>query len=243
MTHIREIDKIGKETGMKVSLNNEYEVADFKKRLSGFQDKLDVVITIKEDKDSQTACELSGQITKEELLQFMEERSRVLHLGNQKDTLTGVFNRDYFRKRLQTIDRSGVLPVAVIMFNINDWKFANDHFGDEESDRLIKTVAEAIAEEGRPDYVIGRTDGDVFGVLIPRAEADEAKEYTARVKYRLNTFEDRILAPSVASGAVLKTSIYESIETLWSDAEYNMFEDKYRIKNAAGYRERLEHGL
>ena len=46
--------------------------------------------------------------------------------------------------------------------NINDWKFVNENYGDEESDRLIKTVAGILKQEAKPEYVMGRVDGDVF---------------------------------------------------------------------------------
>ncbi len=65
-------------------------------------------------------------------------------------------------------------PAAVICANINDWKFAYDHFGNEESDRLIKTVAGLIRKEAKEEYLIGRVDGDVFEIVIPTPEDGEA---------------------------------------------------------------------
>ena len=40
---------------------------------------------------------------------------------------------------------------TVLNVNINDWKFVNDHFGDEESDRLIKTIADILKKEAKPE--------------------------------------------------------------------------------------------
>jgi hypothetical protein len=51
------------------------------------------------------------------------------------------------------------------------------------------------------------------------------------------------LAPSVAIGNVLKENVEETLTDKLADAEYEMFEDKFEIKNAPGYRERLEKGL
>ena len=144
---------------------------------------------------------------------------------------------------MKLIDRSEVIPVAVINVNINDWKFVNDHYGDEESDRLIQTVAGILKEEAGAGYVVGRIDGDVFGVLIPMAEDGEAGEYAKKVSRRCDTYEDDILAPSVAIGIVCKTNIEETLEERLSDAEYEMFNNKFEVKNAPGYRERLEKGL
>lgn len=179
----------------------------------------------------------------EELEKQLEERKRISTGNEKEDVLTGVFHKLYFENRMKIIDRSEVVPVAVLNVNINDWKFVNDNFGDEESDRLIKTVAEILKEEAKPYFVIGRIDGDVFGVLIPMAEEGEAESYGARIQDRCFTYEDPILAPSVAVGIVYKTNIEETLEDKMSDAEYEMFDNKFEIKNAPGYRERLQKGL
>ena len=178
----------------------------------------------------------------EELEKQLETRKHRMSGNEKEDILTGVLNEIYFEDKMKLIDRSGVIPVAVINVNINDWKYVNDHFGDEESDRLIRTVAEILKEEAKPDYVLGRIDGDVFGVLIPMAEEEEAEGYGERVQNKCLAYEDPVLAPSVAVGIVYKTNIEEALEEKLSDAEYEMFNNKFEVKNAPGYRERLEKG-
>lgn len=174
----------------------------------------------------------------------LEQKLGVQHVqtarGENDDALTGVYHKLYFEDRMKVIDRAEVVPVAVINVNINDWKYVNDHFGDEESDRLIKTIADILKQEKKPDYVIGRVDGDVFIVLIPMAEDGEAEGYCQRVQQACLSYEDEILAPSVACGVVYKTNVEEMIEDKLDDAEYEMFNNKFEIKNAPGYRERLE---
>ncbi len=177
----------------------------------------------------------------------LEDKVGVKHVqtakGENEDVLTGVYHKHYFEERMSAIDSAEVVPVAVINVNINDWKFANDHFGDEESDRLIKTIADILRQESKPDYVIGRVDGDVFITLIPGAEDGEAEEYCARVQKACMDYEDPVLAPSVACGVVYKTNVEELLQDKLPDAEYEMFNNKFEVKNAAGYRERLEHGV
>lgn len=177
----------------------------------------------------------------------LEEKVGVQHVqtarGEKEDMLTGVYHKLYFEEQMQRLDDASVAPVAVINANINDWKFVNDHFGDEESDRLIKTIADIIKQEAKPDYIIGRVDGDVFIVLIPMVEAGEAEEYCANVQRACLEYEDAVLAPSVACGVVYKTNVEEQLKDKLPDAEYEMFNNKFEIKNASGYRERLEHGV
>lgn len=176
----------------------------------------------------------------------LEERLGEKHVqtvnGETKDALTGVSHKFYFEERMRAMDVSEVVPVAVINVNINDWKYVNDHYGNEESDRLIKTIAGFLQKEAKADYEIGRIDGDVFIVLIPMAEEGEAEDYCCRIQTDCLDFTDERLAPSVACGIVYKTNVEEKIADKLPDAEYEMFNNKLEIKSAPGYRERLEKG-
>lgn len=184
----------------------------------------------------------SGLYLDELQVEVGKDGEQILY-GEKKDALTGVWSKGYFDERMQIIDRAEIAPVALIQGNINDWKFVNDNYGEEESDRLIRVVAGLLQEYAKPDYVIGRCDGDVFNIAIPMPEDTEAEEYCRKVKEAALNYEDDRLAPSVAMGLVYKTNVEEKIADKWSDAEYEMFRDKIDLKNAPGYRERLSKGL
>lgn len=196
-------------------------------------------------KESMNSFPISSAEDMRLVVEYMEElegkdEAKQKEQASRMDELTGVFANDYFEKRMQIVDRSEVVPVAVVEININDWKYANDHYGDEESDRLIRIIADIVREEANPYFVIGRIDGDVFGVLIPMVEEGEAEDYARRIKERCVNYEDEKLAPSVAIGIVYKNNIEQSVQDLFSDAQYEMFEDKLAMKQEPGYRERLE---
>ena len=225
------------------NIDDPYQLDELRRLMENGSETMEVSIKLSEPSRSGARFELEGKVRTDEMIGYIDERKRTLHSNHQKDELTGLFTAEYFEKRMTTIDRSEVVPVAVINFNINSWKFVNDNFGDEASDRLIRIISGIITEEAKPYFVIGRMDGDIFGVLIPMALEGEAEAYIDSVTKRCNEYEDSILAPSVAAGVSYKTNIEQHIEDIMSDAEYAMFEKKYEIKNAAGYRERLEHGL
>lgn len=191
---------------------------------------------------------LQTYLQKEAML-YIEQNDNAENPGTRmynlekEDGLTGVFNKNYFENRLKIIERAEIVPVAVIVANINDWKFVNDNYGDDESDRLIQIIGGILRSEAKEEYVIGRVDGDVFHILIPLTEDNEAEEYAKVVQRKCEEFEDARLAPSVAIGIQYKTNIEEKISDKLSDAEYEMFENKLEMKNASGYTERLKHGL
>lgn len=181
----------------------------------------------------------------EELEQQLEREAA--QYSGQNDPLTGVLNRNHFISQMKELAEREVVPTAAICVNINDWRFVDNNFGEEESDRLIVTVADIlknkVEEAGLNHAVIGRVEGDVFNVLLPLAEEDEAKAYCDAVQQACDSFEDEKLAPSVAVGCVMRTNVEESFKNILSDAEYAMLENKFAIKNAPGYKERLEKGL
>lgn len=182
-----------------------------------------------------------------ELEQQLEKEVSQIKQSGQNDPLTGVLNRNCFISHMKELAEREVVPTAAICVNINDWRFVDDNFGEEESDRLIVTVADILkskAEEQGFEYaVIGKVEGDVFNVLLPLTEESEAKAYCDSIQQACDTFEDKILAPSIAVGCAMRTNVEESFKNILSDAEYAMLENKFEIKNAPGYRERLEKGL
>ena len=206
-------------------------------------DMVDSTVALLEELGEEAYKRRETSIYLEELERLLKERRRQISQNETDDPLTGVYHRNYFLTRMEAIDRSEAVPIAVLNVNINDWKFVNDHFGDEESDRLIQTVAAILKNQAGSDYIIGRIDGDAFGVLIPMATEEEAESYMEAVQRACDTYEDRILAPSVAIGYVIKTNIEEKLEDRLSDAEYEMFNNKFEVKNAKGYQERLRKGL
>ena len=208
--------------------------------LSTFLDKL---IETYESVGEQTYLHKETAVYADELESKLEKETYQAKHGEKNDELTGVLNRTYFENRLKIVDRSQIAPVSAICININDWKFVNDHYGDDESDRLIRIIAGIISKNAKPEYIIGRVDGDVFNVLIPMPEDGETERYCSAVKAECERYEDARLAPSVAIGHVLKENVEESLTDKLADAEYEMFEDKLAMKNAPGYLKRLKKGL
>ncbi len=183
----------------------------------------------------------------DELEQQLEKDADHAKYSSENDPLTGLLNRNHFISHMKELAEREVVPTAAICVNINDWKFVDNHFGEEESDRLVVTVAEILRnkaqEAGFAHAVLGRVEGDVFHVLLPLTEEEEAKAYCDAVQQACDNFEDDKLAPSVAVGCVMRTNVEESFKDILSDAEYAMLENKFVIKNAPGYKERLEKGL
>ena len=227
----------------KYSLDSQGGIDSLIEYMDNLAQDFTVSISLTQIGDKKPSATATGKMTRVEILRFLESKKLENYAASQKDELTGMLNCDFFRDKLAMVDKSEALPVAVVNFNINDWKVCNDNFGDEVSDRLIKTISNFIKFESKPEYVVGRIDGDVFAVLIPNAQQDEAEKFIEKVKTRCVDYDDDKILPSVAAGVVYKTNIDQSIDDLMSDAEYLMFKDKLAMKNDERYKRRLKRKL
>jgi diguanylate cyclase (GGDEF)-like protein len=89
----------------------------------------------------------------------------------RRDPLTGIANRLAFEESCARI-RSTDAPVGVVLADVDGLKVANDGHGHATGDRLLRSVADAVAgvaaDRGATAFRIG---GDEFVLLLPGGDA------------------------------------------------------------------------
>ncbi len=118
-------------------------------------------------------------------------RARLEHLA-QTDSLTGLYNHRFFHERLRselTLASRSRDPVAVLMFDLDDFKRVNDVYGHGVGDQLLIQVARVARETVRGSDVVCRIGGEEFGVIMPSCNARDALALAARLTERLRDTE------------------------------------------------------
>lgn len=91
------------------------------------------------------------------------------------DVLTGLPNRvlmaDRLRQNMAASRRSGKI-LAVAFLDLDGFKAINDRHGHDIGDRLLKFMAEDLAEELRASDTLSRISGDEFVVLLSNLDAN-----------------------------------------------------------------------
>ena len=109
----------------------------------------------------------------------LEERLRTFA---EVDSLTGLMNRRRFEETLvEHLGDSGGRGGALLLLDLDHFKFVNDSFGHAAGDDLIRTIAAVLAARVRGADVLARLGGDEFAVLLRSADAEEAATVARRL--------------------------------------------------------------
>jgi diguanylate cyclase (GGDEF)-like protein len=97
------------------------------------------------------------------------------------DVLTGLYNRAFFEEELHRAERGRRFPVSIIGADLNGLKVANDRFGHEAGDALLRRAAEVLRAAFRGDDVAARIGGDEFAVIMPTTGEQAAEQAVQRL--------------------------------------------------------------
>ena len=75
------------------------------------------------------------------------------------DVLTGLYNRSYFEEQKKRLDEEELLPLSVIIGDINGLKVVNETVGHTEGDKIIVGISRALAGCLREGDILARTGG------------------------------------------------------------------------------------
>jgi diguanylate cyclase (GGDEF)-like protein len=106
----------------------------------------------------------------------------------QTDPLTGLYNHRFFHERLRAeLTRASRTrdSVALLVFDLDDFKRVNDVHGHGIGDQVLMGLAEIMTETIRASDVACRIGGEEFAVIMPSCDVVAAKGLAARLNDEL----------------------------------------------------------
>ena len=101
------------------------------------------------------------------------------------DALTGLHNRRYFHETLaREVARAHRYgrQLALIVFDLDDFKAINDRIGHLSGDAVLAETAERVREAVRTADIPCRVGGDEFAVVLPESSTHDADQLYHRLR-------------------------------------------------------------
>jgi len=117
-----------------------------------------------------------------ESIQVANERLERLAIT---DGLTGLYNHRHFREHLQKeFDRASryKLPLACMIFDVDDFKKFNDTFGHLTGDVVLREIAERAQRSVRKSDLVARYGGEEFVIIMAQTGREGAEVEGERIR-------------------------------------------------------------
>jgi len=133
------------------------------------------------------------------LLDTMKQQANI-------DSLTALYNRRFledYAKRQIAVARRKDEPLGFIMLDLDHFKAANDLFGHEVGDRILRHFAQTITGAMRETNLAARFGGEEFLVLLPDTNAKSCLLVAERIRKAVA----RMIVPSGTDKPLPQTTV------------------------------------
>lgn len=141
------------------------------------------------------------------------------------DSLTSLYNRLYFDKKIEEHIKEEAFPIGIIFGDVNGLKLVNDTFGHKEGDELLTIVAECLKECCSDLETPFRFGGDEFCVIIPNASSEKCTTFINKLNEECSKYKYKNIEISISLGFSLLES-GGSIDSVLGDAENKVYKQK-----------------
>lgn len=174
-------------------------------------------------------------------------QSQLLGILARQDELTGLHNRRHLleqAQRLITEASARQQPMALLMVDLDHFKWLNDTLGHLAGDDTLRQVGVqlALARHG-PQDIAARFGGEEFTLIFPGVELAEAQARAETLRRDIETL--RLPHPAAPSGHVtcsigcttLPAGVSSSLDALIAAADAALYEAKDKGRNQVCARE------
>ena len=177
-------------------------------------------------------------------IENLERESKELHSrlaseqqGARLDPLTGVANRKSFDERFaQEIGRKprAEQPIAMLLWDVDNFKFINDSYGHRAGDRVLQSVAACFMAAVRGGDFVARIGGEEFVVLLSGPKLADAMQIANQVRSAVEALRFHFRGTPVrvtVSCGVTELQQHDTAEAAFDRADSALYRAKNGGKN------------
>ncbi|SNB47471.1 diguanylate cyclase (GGDEF) domain-containing protein [Geobacter sp. DSM 9736] len=163
------------------------------------------------------------------------EHSKLKELA-MRDGLTGLFNRRAFDEMLDIEARRGeLMPVSLLMIDLDDFKQINDTYGHQAGDQVLARFGKILRDNCRGSDLVARYGGEEFAVMLPTTTSSIAFMIAKRLRTKLSettfVFNDRLVRLTASIGIAYAADAAKPSSDLVRRADQALYRAKKSGKN------------
>ncbi len=154
------------------------------------------------------------------------------------DGLTQIYNKRYFMENLErelSRARRYDRPLALLMFDLDQFKKCNDTFGHRAGDFVLRRIAELVRDRARKVDVVARYGGEEFAIILPEIDLEGATQFAEKVREMIEHetffFEGRKIPVTISIGVSDLDPRIANADDLINCADARLYHAKQRGRN------------
>ncbi|MCL2102409.1 MAG: diguanylate cyclase [Syntrophorhabdaceae bacterium] len=172
----------------------------------------------------------------------MVEYEKMLVETNQRDHLTGAYNRRFLTNRLKEEferHRRYKRSMSLMMIDIDHFKSINETYGHMCGDFILKSVSDIIQSALRRVDILARYGGEEFCCILPETSFENsilvAERIRAQVEASSYDYEGQNIKVTVSIGVPREMKPSDTHEALLKNADNALYEAKASGRNAVAF--------
>lgn len=149
---------------------------------------------------------------------------------SRTDQLTGLFNR---RAMVELVTREISVAkrhsraASMVCIDLNDFKSANDRFGHQRGDDLLRQCSQILRRCLRASDTVARVGGDEFVVFLPETHAQQASLLVDRIRAAIDETPDfKSAGVTVSVGTFTEAPVTSDMDSMLRAADALMYKAK-----------------
>ena len=144
------------------------------------------------------------------------------------DPLTGIYNRGFFDQCMEKYNKYIDAPVAIMVCDLDELKYVNDHHGHQQGDVLIRESAQLLQRYFAREDIVSRVGGDEFAVILIDVDRLQMELLYEGLSEEIKDFnaKNRDIKINMSIGYAFSEHSLGEVESLFIEADGKMYQEK-----------------